>query len=250
MTADISYLAAALGGLVSFLSPCVLPLVPAYLCFVAGTSLDRVLDQRMQQANLPGDLSRRMLLSALAFVLGFTVVFVALGASASAVHRLLVGHLDILARIAGAAIVLLGLHVMGVVRLPALNREMRFRPGARGGTLGGAFLVGLAFAFGWTPCIGPILGTILAIAAQDDRLVYGVSLLTTYSLGLGVPFVLAALGMRAFLSLSARLRRHMRVLELGTGALLVLTGTLIFVGSLQSLSYYLLDTFPLLARFG
>lgn len=250
MTGDISYFAAALGGLVSFLSPCVLPLVPAYLCFVAGTSLDRVLDQSTGQASLSRDLSRRMLLSALAFVLGFTVVFVALGASASAIHRLLIGHLDILARIAGAAIVLLGLHVMGVLRLPVLNREVRLQPSARGGTLGGAFLVGLAFAFGWTPCIGPILGTILAIAAHDDRLVYGVSLLTTYSLGLGVPFVLAALGMRAFLRVSVHLRRHMRALERGTGALLVLTGALIFAGSLQSLSYYLLDAFPGFARLG
>jgi cytochrome c-type biogenesis protein len=242
----MSFGAAALGGLASFLSPCVLPLVPAYLCYIAGASLEEL----TAEDGAPRALSYRALTTALLFVLGFSTVFVALGASASALSRLLIGHLDILGRVAGIVIIVLGLHFTGLFRLRFLDREARFNPETGGGSLVGAYVVGLAFAFGWTPCIGPILGTILALAAAKDTLPYGAALLATYSLGLGVPFLLAAWGLRGFLKFATRFRRHLHAMEVATGALLVATGVLILFGSLQSLSYLLLDVFPGLGRLG
>lgn len=243
---EISYPAAAIAGLISFLSPCVLPLVPAYLCFVAGSSLE----QLTQSAPASPELRGRVMAAAIAFVLGFTTVFTALGASASVINQLLLGQLDLAARLAGAIIVLLGLHTAGVLRIALFNREARFAPAVRGRGLVGAYVVGLAFAFGWTPCIGPILGVILAVAASNDTLSYGVSLLLAYSLGLGAPFLLAAWGMRGFMEFMRRFKSHIRKLEIATGGLLVATGVLIFFGSLQSLSYWLLETFPALGKIG
>ena len=244
---EIGFVAAGLGGLISFLSPCVLPLVPAYLCFVAGISFDRLTDA--DAANNP-ELRRQVMAGAVAFVLGFTTIFVALGASASAISALLVGQLDILGKIAGVVIVLFGLHMTGLLRIGWLNREVRFAPDQRGGGLLGAYIVGLAFAFGWTPCIGPILGAILAVAASQDTLLSGMGLLAVYSLGLGVPFLLAAWGMRAFMGFMQRFRQHMHKLEIASGGLLIMTGLLIFFGSLQQLSYLLLELFPALATIG
>ncbi|HEX4890549.1 MAG TPA: cytochrome c biogenesis protein CcdA, partial [Alphaproteobacteria bacterium] len=190
---EIGYMAAALGGVISFLSPCVLPLVPAYLCFVAGISFDRLTDANAE----PGpELRRQTMAGAVAFVLGFTTVFVALGASASAISALLIGQMDVLGKAAGIVIVLFGLHMAGLLPIPWLNREARFAPEKRGGGLLGAYIVGLAFAFGWTPCIGPILAAILAVAASQETLSSGMALLAVYSLGLGVPFLLAAWGVR------------------------------------------------------
>jgi len=243
---DISYPAAALGGLISFLSPCVLPLVPAYLCFVAGSSLERMTGSE----TISPELRRQVMLSAIAFVLGFTTVFTLLGASASVINQLILSQLDVLSKIAGVIIVLMGLHTAGLLRISLFNREARFAPEMRGRGLLGAYVVGLAFAFGWTPCIGPILGAILAVAASRDSLGDGIGLLVVYSLGLGVPFLLAAYGMRGFMGFMRRFRRHMRVLEISTGGLLVVTGVLIFFGSLQSMSYWLLETFPALGKIG
>ncbi|MBM3570613.1 MAG: cytochrome c biogenesis protein CcdA [Alphaproteobacteria bacterium] len=243
---DVSYLAAAGAGALSFVSPCVLPLVPAYLCFVAGTSLDRLTGGEA----IDRDLEQRLLWRALAFVLGFSTVFVALGASASAVNRLLFEHLDWLAKAAGVVIVLLGIHVTGLVRIGWLNVDARFAPLAKPRGLAGAFVVGLAFAFGWTPCVGPILAAILTLAAGRESLAYGTTLLATYALGLGVPFLLAAWGMKPFLGFMARFRRYIRGVEIATGGLLVLTGGLILSGGLQSLAGYLLDWFPALAKIG
>lgn len=243
---DISYPAAALGGLVSFLSPCVLPLVPAYLCFVAGTSLDKLTEGDVTSP----ELSRRVMWGAMAFVLGFTTVFVLLGASASAVNRLILGNIDILSKIAGVVIVVFGLHYMGVFRIALLNREARFAPEVRGRGLIGAYVVGLAFAFGWTPCIGPILGAVLAVAASQDTLGYGMSLLAVYSLGLGIPFLIAAFGVRGFITFMRQFRPHLHKVEIATGGLLVVTGILIFSGSLQSMSYLLLEMFPALSEIG
>ncbi len=244
---EIGYMAAALGGLISFLSPCVLPLVPAYLCFVAGISFDRLTGEGGAAGP---ELRRQVMTGAVAFVLGFTTVFVALGASASVISNLLVGHLDMLARIAGVVIVLFGLHMAGLLRIAWLNREARFAPEQRGGGLLGAYIVGLAFAFGWTPCIGPILGAILAVAASQDTLTSGMALLAVYSLGLGVPFLLAAWGARAFMGFMQRFRHHMHKVELAAGGLLVVTGVMIFFGSLQNFSYFLLELFPALATIG
>ena len=244
---EIGYMAAALGGVISFLSPCVLPLVPAYLCYVAGISFDRLNDDSVAQNP---ELRRQVMAGATAFVLGFSTVFVLLGASATAVSRLLVGNLDILGRVAGVVIVLFGLHMAGLLPLPWLNREARFAPDRRGGGLLGGFIIGMAFAFGWTPCIGPILAAILAIAASQSTVQSGMTLLAVYSLGLGAPFLLAALGLPAFMGFMQRFRRHMRTVELAAGGLLVLTGVMIFFGSLQSFSYLLLELFPALGTIG
>lgn len=244
---DISYAGAAGAGLVSFLSPCVLPLVPAYLSYMAGTTLDRMLDDTgaTQAATM-----RRVFVSALAFVIGFSTVFIAMGASASALNRLILENIDILGKIAGAVIVLFGLHYMGLLKIPLLYREARFHTRETSGGLVGAYLLGLAFAFGWTPCVGPILATILTVAASRDDLGYGISLLATYALGLGIPFLLAALAVRPFMRFMQRFRRHLRKVEFGAGALLVLTGILIFTNSLGQFSYVLLDLFPWLATIG
>jgi cytochrome c-type biogenesis protein len=243
---DISYAGAAGAGLISFLSPCVLPLVPAYLSYMAGTTLDRMLEDGDTQAAL----TRRVFVSALAFVIGFATIFIAMGASASALNRLIIENIDIIGKIAGSVIVLFGLHYMGLLKIPLLYREARFRTRDNSTGLVGAYVLGMAFAFGWTPCIGPILATILAVAASRDDLGYGISLLATYALGLGIPFLLAALAVRPFMRFMQRFRQHLRKVEVAAGALLVLTGILIFTSSLGQFSYFLLDLFPWLATIG
>lgn len=245
---NISYLAAAGGGLISFLSPCVLPLVPAYLCLVAGTSLDELTETPDGAGR--GRINWRVVATAFIFVLGFSTVFVLLGASASYINRLIVSHLDILAKIAGAVIILFGVHMTGLLRIPLLYREARFNSLERPQNWFGAYVIGLAFGFGWTPCIGPVLGTILAIAASDSSLGYGVSLLGVYSLGLGIPFILAAFAVNGFLSFARRFRRYFRAVEVGTGLVLIATGLLIFTGRFQLLAYWFLETFPGLATLG
>ncbi len=243
---DVSYAVAAGAGALSFLSPCVLPLVPAYLCFVAGTSLDEMLERtEIDKAEM-----RRVLMAAIAFVLGFSTVFVIMGASASAINQLVVQHLEIIGKIAGVVIILFGLHFMGLLKIGLLYREVRITPENRPTSWLGAYVIGLAFAFGWTPCIGPILASILTIAGSRSDLSYGVSLLATYALGLGIPFLLAALAMKPFMRFMQRFRRHMRKVEIAAGSLLVITGLLIFTNSLGQFSYFLLETFPWFATIG
>lgn len=243
---EVSYLAAAGAGVVSFLSPCVLPLVPAYLCYIAGATFEELTGNDETEKIS----AARVVVPALAFVFGFGTVFMLLGASASAINQLVFQHLDVIAKVAGGVIVVFGLHLMGVFRIPWLLREARIHAEPKQTGLIGAFVVGMAFAFGWTPCIGPILATILTVAASRDSLGFGVSLLGTYALGLGIPFVLAALAIRPFMGFMARFRRHLRRVEFVTGALLALTGVLIFTGSLSQLGFYLLETFPALSTLG
>ena len=243
---DITFAAAGGAGVISFLSPCVLPLVPAYLCFVAGTSLDQVIED----GSVARAMGRRVVMSALAFVLGFSTVFVLMGASASAINQLIFDYIDIVAKVAGVIIVLFGLHFMGLLKIPSLYREVRFNSGAAPTGLIGAYVIGLAFAFGWTPCVGPILATILTIAASRDSLGYGVSLLGVYALGLGVPFLIAALCLNPFMNFLQRFRRHIRKVEIATGALLALTGVLIFTNALSTFGFYLLELFPALGSIG
>lgn len=250
MALDISFLGAAGAGALSFLSPCVLPLVPAYIGFLAGASFEELV--ATTPTGEPGSArpQGRAVRAAFAFVLGFSTVFIALGASASAVSTMLFSHLDLLGKIAGALIILFGIHFMGLWRIPWLARELRFHPALRPAGWFGAYAIGLAFAFGWTPCVGPILATVLTIAASEDQLSYGVALLATYSAGLGVPFLLAAWGIKPFVRFLSRFRRHLRKVEAVTGAALALTGVAIFTGRLGDFSLYLLETFPFLAEIG
>lgn len=242
---DVSLFAAAIAGLLSFLSPCVLPLVPPYLTWLAGSSLAEIASETP-----PSGTTGRALVRALAFVLGFSAVFIALGASASLLGRVLAEHLVLFSRLAGAIIVLLGLHFLGVLRVPLLYREARFGLGRQPAGLLGAFLMGLAFAFGWTPCVGPVLASILLIAGTEDSAREGATLLAAYAAGIGLPFLLAAVFVRPFLAFLARFRRHLGRVEKIIGALLVVTGALIFTGSMAEIAGWLLQTFPALGRIG
>ena len=244
MAADVSIPAALLAGLISFLSPCVLPLVPPYLVYLSGLSLERLADQEPEPA-----VRRETVIGALLFVLGFTTVFVALGASASAIGGLIRSYSDILAKIAGVAIIVMGLHFLGVFRIGFLMQEKRLAVAKPVG-LWGAYAMGLAFAFGWTPCIGPILATILAVAASEATVAKGAGLLAVYSLGLGIPFLLAAFAIEPFAAFLARFRSHLGTVEKIMGALLVLTGIGFLTGFITRASFWLLETFPALGTIG
>jgi cytochrome c-type biogenesis protein len=241
---DVTYLAALIAGIVSFLSPCVLPLVPPYLVYLAGVSLERLAEGEAEI-----ETRRDTLLASLLFVAGFSTVFVALGASASAIGSLIRAYSGTLATVAGIAIIIMGLHFLGVTRLAFLMQEKRVQVD-KPVSLWGAYAMGLAFAFGWTPCIGPILAAILAVAASESTVTRGASLLAVYSLGLGVPFVIAALAVEPFAAFLARFRRHLHRVEQVMGGLLVLTGIAFLTGSINMLSYWLLEAFPVLGRFG
>ncbi|MFZ2469030.1 MAG: cytochrome c biogenesis protein CcdA [Parvibaculum sedimenti] len=251
---NISYAAAAAGGLLSFLSPCVLPLVPAYLCFIAGTSFEELTKDEAQGHE---KLTQRVAIGAIGFVLGFTTIFVALGASASAINPYILAHKETLGRVAGLIIIVFGLHYMGIFRIALLNREARFQPERIGDVTQSLwmqflspYVLGLAFAFGWTPCIGPILATILAIAASQESLRTGVALLATYSLGLGIPFLAAAFAIRGFLAFAKRIRSHMQAIEIAAGVLLAGTGLLMVLGSFETIAITLINLFPFLAKLG
>jgi cytochrome c-type biogenesis protein len=244
MASDVSIFAALVAGLVSFLSPCVLPLVPPYLVYLAGTSLERFADKE------PGPrVKRETVLAACLFVLGFSTVFVALGASASVVGSLIRAYSGFLATIAGIAIIIMGLHFLGVTQIAFLYRQKRMEVAKPVG-LWGAYAMGLAFAFGWTPCIGPILAAILAVAAAEQTVTKGAGLLAVYSLGLGIPFIVAAFAIEPFAAFLARFRKHMRRVEQAMGALLVLTGIAFLTGSINFMSVWLLETFPVLGKIG
>ena len=238
------HLGVALAGLVSFLSPCVLPLVPPYLGYLSGTTIEQMTDE----AGIADHLWRRVVLASLLFVLGFTAVFVALGAGASALGQWVQAHKSGLAIIAGTVIIGFGLHFLGLLRVPLLYRQARFQARTEGASLVGAFVMGLAFAFGWTPCIGPVLATVLAVAANEASLGAGVRLLFVYSLGLGIPFVLAAAALGPFLAVLQRMRAHLRHVEMVMGVLLVATGVLMLTGSLNWLGAWLLENVPALTR--
>lgn len=242
---DVGILGAFLGGLLSFVSPCVLPLVPPYLCYVAGVSLEEFAQSG------PGERGRRRVLaSALAFVLGFSTVFVALGATASLVGQTVARHLGVLSILGGIVIIVMGLHFLGVLRIALLYREARLRVAEKPPGLFGGYVLGLAFAFGWTPCIGPVLSAILFLAGAEQTLAHGALLLLVYSLGLGVPFLLAAAFAPAFLQWASGFRRHLPTVEKAMGGLLVLTGVLFITGRMSALSYWLLEAFPGLANVG
>ena len=241
--ADVTFPAAAAAGLLSFLSPCVLPLVPPYLTYLAGVSMEDLELETRSRAR------RDILLSSILFVLGFTTVFVALGATASAFGGVLRANLHILSWVAGGIIILMGLHFIGLLKVSLLYREKRAEITKPIG-LFGSYVMGLAFAFGWTPCIGPILAAILAVAGTQETVPLGAALLATYSLGLGLPFIGAGLALGRFLAFVARFRRHFGKVEKIVGVLLVFTGVAFLTGGVQEMSYWLLELFPGLAKLG
>jgi cytochrome c-type biogenesis protein len=242
--ADVSIPAALVAGLISFMSPCVLPLVPPYLCYLAGSTFEHLV------AREPAPLvARREIAAAVLFVLGFTVVFVTLGAGASVLGGLVRAYAPQLSIVAGIAIIAMGLHFLGLFQIPWLTRTVRMDIAQPVG-LWGAFVMGLAFAFGWTPCLGAVLGAILAIAAAEDTVFKGAGLLAVYSLGLGIPFIAAAFAIKPFIALLARYRRHLGKIEKAMGGLLVLTGIAFLTGTINQAAYWLLETFPMLGTLG
>jgi cytochrome c-type biogenesis protein len=244
MGPDVTILAALIAGVVSFLSPCVLPLVPPYLVYLAGTSLERLADAEPEKR-----VRRETILAAVLFVAGFSTVFVALGASASVIGALLRYYSHELGIVAGLAIIVMGLHFLGITPIGFLYRQARLEVPKPVG-LWGAYVMGLAFAFGWTPCIGPILAAILAVAASKATVANGAGLLAVYSLGLGVPFLLAAFAVEPFAAFLARFRSHLAHVERVMGGLLVLTGIAFLSGFFTQLNAWLIETFPVLQSIG
>ncbi|MEB3198676.1 MAG: cytochrome c biogenesis protein CcdA [Candidatus Sericytochromatia bacterium] len=238
MTPDIGIVGAFVAGLLSFLSPCVLPLVPGYLSFISGVNL-AALRQGDTSPDQPVPQTGAVFLNALFFVLGFSAVFVALGASATALGTQMLAQLPLLSKIAGVLLVLFGLHMTGLIPIKALYKEKRFQVTNKPLGLVGAFVVGCAFAFGWTPCIGPILAGILTLAASSETINQGIVLLAAYSAGLGVPFLLAALLIKQFYAFFDSIKAHFRKVEIASGLLLVVVGVLIYTGRLTELSTYL-----------
>ena len=225
-------IAAFLAGLVSFLSPCVLPLVPGYVSLISGVGVEEL---KSQESNL----LRKMMVNSLSFIIGFSVVFITLGAISTEVGQLLARYKSTLAQVAGVVIILFGLHLTGIFRINALYADKRLHNVKGRSTAGGAFLIGFAFAFGWTPCVGPILAVILGFAAAQDSVLKGVALLTIYSMGLAVPFLLTSLGIERFLKFYTRFRSHMHALEIVSGALLIALGVLLVAGRFTIISNYL-----------
>jgi cytochrome c-type biogenesis protein len=234
---DVSLGGALLAGLLSFISPCVLPIVPPYLAWLAGVSFDDLRDAEPGAAQ-----RRRVILAAIAFVLGFTTVFVALGATASVIGRTIAQYFDTLS--------IMGLHFLGVFRIAMLYREARVQVDRKPAGAVGAYVMGLAFAFGWTPCVGPVLAAILFIAGSEGSAARGAMLLAVYSLGIGIPFILAAVFASRFLGWASRFKRHMHKVEMAMGGLLVVTGILFITGQMSAISYWLLETFPVFQRIG
>lgn len=248
MAVDISILTALGAGALSFLSPCVLPLVPPYLCYMAGVSVDDFRNDKETSQAMHNRI--RLLTTAFTFVLGFTTVFVALGAGATSIGHFLRQWQQEMAIAAGLIIILMGLNFLGLIRIPLLSREARFQASSAPATPLGAYVMGLAFAFGWTPCIGPVLGPILSMASVQASVADGVFLLFVYSMGLGIPFMLAALFSGRFMRFLARFRMHMGKVEKVMGVLLVLAGILFLTGGMQAFAYWLLETFPILGKIG
>ena len=231
-------LAAFVAGLVSFLSPCVLPLVPGYVSLISGVGVEEL---KVQETHV----LRKVMMNSIAFIIGFSIVFITLGALSTEVGQLAAQYKSTLARVAGVVIILFGLHLTGILPIKALYADKRLHNVKGGSTAWGAFVIGFAFAFGWTPCVGPILGTILGFAAAQNSVSKGILLLTVYSLGLAVPFLLAALGIERFMKFYGGFRRHMHAVEVASGGLLIALGVLLVLGRFTLLARY----FSILNRF-
>ncbi|WP_417586377.1 cytochrome c biogenesis CcdA family protein [Pararhodobacter oceanensis] len=233
---------ALLAGLLSFLSPCVLPIVPPYLAYMSGISMRDLTEDSKGPS--------RATLPALFFVMGLSTVFLFLGFTASTLGQVFLLHRELFAQIAGVVVVIMGLHFLGLFRIGFLMREARLEAGNRGGSAFGAYVLGLAFAFGWTPCIGPILGMIITLAASEGSVARGTALLGVYALGLGVPFLLAAIFISRSMTLMNRIKPWLGVIEKAMGVLLIIVGLALITGAMASVSFWLLDTFPTLQSLG
>lgn len=240
---DAAFLPAAmvamLAGILSFLSPCVLPVVPPYLAYMTGVGVSG-LRQGERSAVVP----------ALFFVLGLSTVFLLMGMAASAFGRMFLQYQDWLARGAGVVVIVMGLHFLRIIRIPILDSEARLDTGDRGGSTMGAYVLGLAFAFGWTPCIGPQLGMILSLAATGGEVSRGAGLLAVYAVGLGIPFLLSAIFINRAMGVMNRIKPYLTVIEKVMGALLVVVGVALLTGAFSMFAYWLLETFPFLAMLG
>ena len=236
----LSLMIATLAGVLSFLSPCVLPIVPPYLAFIGGTSIDDMSEGR----------NNGVIIKAIFFVMGLSTVFIFLGLAASAFGQVFLQYQKQMGMVAGAVIILFGLHFLGVLKIPFLYREARFDAGNQGGTLFGAYILGLAFAFGWTPCIGPILGTILSLAAQEGSVQRGVVMMAFYAAGLGIPFILAAMFMKRFVKAMNRFKKHMGLIEKIMGVMLIIVGLMLVTGLFSEMSFWLLENIPALGAIG
>jgi cytochrome c-type biogenesis protein len=244
MAIDVTHGGALIAGLVSFLSPCVLPLVPPYLCYMTGVTLDQLVGEREER------LARRtVMLSALAFVLGFSTIFVLLGATASVIGRYVASYSGVLSIVGGAIIIVMGLHFLGAFKIAFLSRQMRMDIDNEAGPVG-SYLMGLAFAIGWTPCIGPVLGTILLVAGTEQTVGQGAVLLAVYSLGLGLPFLIAGFFAGPFIHFMRRFRGHLGTVERVMGGLLVVTGVLFMTGQITTFSFWIISMFPALGQIG
>ena len=235
-----SLLIAFTAGVISFLSPCVLPIVPPYLAYMAGANIDDI-----QQGQAP-----RLVPAALFFVLGLSTVFLFLGFTASALAQTILQYQNWLSMIGGGIVIIFGLHFLGVFRIPFLYREARFDAGDQGGSVIGAYLLGLAFAFGWTPCIGPILGSILILASEQGSVGRGTVMLAFYAIGLGLPFLLAAIFAQRSIGVMNRLKRHMGMIEKISGIMLIVVGAMLALGIFTAISNWLIRTFPAIALIG
>ena len=249
MEENVTLLAAFGAGLLSFISPCVLPLIPGYLSYISGLSLDEMRGTAVVAgggtvAVARTGARRQVIVSSLAFILGFSLVFVSLGAAASAIGQFLAQRQELFNRIAGAVIIIFGLHTMGVLRIEWLYQEKRLHTSRKPAGVVGAGLVGVAFAFGWTPCIGPILAGILALASSQETVGQGIQLLAVYSLGLGVPFMATALMIDRFFGAMGRIRKHYHTIELVSGALLIIIGMLIFTNRFTVIAKWLTPYLP------
>ncbi|MFT5796679.1 MAG: cytochrome c-type biogenesis protein [Candidatus Azotimanducaceae bacterium] len=233
---------ALIAGIVSFLSPCVLPIVPPYLAYMSGVSINEMNDEKVAR--------RRAIVAASFFVMGLSTVFILLGFAASAFGAFFLQNQMLFGQIAGVVIIIFGLHFIGVFRIPFLDQEARLDAGDKGGSFFGAYVLGLAFAFGWTPCIGPQLGAILALAASEGSVARGTLLLAIYAIGLGVPFMLAAIFISRAMGVMNRIKRHMKTIERVMGGLLIVVGLALVFNQFSTFSFWLLETFPFLATLG
>lgn len=233
---------ALVAGFISFLSPCVLPIVPPYLAYMSGVTLNEMSGEAAAR--------RKAIISALFFVLGLSTVFLFLGFTASAFGAFFLQNQVLFAQISGVVIIIFGLHFLGVYRIGFLDQEARIDAGDKGGSSFGAYILGLAFAFGWTPCIGPQLGAILSLAASEASVARGTVLLGIYAAGLGIPFLLAAMFITRAMGLMNRIKPYMKTIERVMGGLLVLVGLALLTGAFTSFSFWLLETFPALGQLG